>query len=67
LKLALLYLLQILLAYQLMLAIMTYNVGVSIAVFSGAFLGHYLFNRYRLVRSATNTTPSSASLSSALH
>ena len=35
---SLLYVLQLVFAYQLMLAIMTFNVGISIAVFSGTHL-----------------------------
>ena len=40
------YTLKLVLGYQLMLAVMTYNVGVSIAIFFGAFVGHFLFARF---------------------
>ena len=32
--------------YQIMLVVMTYNVGASIAVFSGTFVGHFIFVRF---------------------
>jgi hypothetical protein len=42
---AFMYTVRLFLAYQLMLAIMTFNIGVSIAIFAGAFIGHFLFSR----------------------
>jgi hypothetical protein len=52
---ALLYTLRLILAYQLMLAIMTFNIGVSIAVFTGAFIGHFLFARLGMVGANQHT------------
>jgi hypothetical protein len=41
---ALAYALSLVTSYLLMLAVMTYNVGVFVAVVSGMALGHYLFS-----------------------
>ena len=43
---ALFYTVKLILGYQLMLAVMTYNVGISIVIFSGAFLGNFTFARF---------------------
>lgn len=40
------YTIKLILGYQLMLAVMTYNVGISIAIFSGAFVGNFVFARF---------------------
>jgi hypothetical protein len=42
-----LHILQLALAYGLMLVVMTYNIGLTIAVFAGAGLGYFLFARLR--------------------
>jgi len=49
-----LHVLQLVIGYALMLAVMTYNAGVALAVFFGAFLGYFLFAR---TRSASPTSP----------
>ena len=46
LKGAFFYTTKLILGYQLMLAVMTYNYGVSIAIFSGAFIGNFFFARF---------------------
>jgi copper transporter 1 len=38
---------QLALAYGLMLVVMTYNVGLTIAVLAGAGVGYFLFARLR--------------------
>ena len=43
---SLFYLVKLVLGYQLMLAVMTFNYGVSIAVFTGAFVGNFVFVRF---------------------
>ena len=43
---AICYTIKLIIGYQLMLAVMTFNVGVSIAVFSGAFVGNFIFARF---------------------
>ena len=40
------YTIKLILGYQLMLAVMTYNVGISIAIFVGAFVGNFVFARF---------------------
>merc|ERR1712137_53433 len=40
------YLVKLILGYQLMLAIMTYNAGISIVIFAGAFVGNFTFARF---------------------
>jgi len=37
---------QLILAYQLMLVIMSFNCGVSLTAFAGFFVGRYIFDRY---------------------
>eukprot|EP00339_Tiarina_fusa_P023576 CAMPEP_0117030788 /NCGR_PEP_ID=MMETSP0472-20121206/22197_1 /TAXON_ID=693140 ORGANISM="Tiarina fusus, Strain LIS" /NCGR_SAMPLE_ID=MMETSP0472 /ASSEMBLY_ACC=CAM_ASM_000603 /LENGTH=173 /DNA_ID=CAMNT_0004738965 /DNA_START=114 /DNA_END=635 /DNA_ORIENTATION=+ len=43
---ALFYTTKLILGYQLMLAVMTYNVGISIVIFLGAFVGNFTFARF---------------------
>lgn len=44
--LSVLYTVKFVLAYAIMLAAMTYNAGVLIAIFSGVFVGHFVFSRF---------------------
>mmetsp|Transcript_7806 Transcript_7806/g.25928 ORF Transcript_7806/g.25928 Transcript_7806/m.25928 type:complete len:145 (-) Transcript_7806:90-524(-) len=55
-----LYALQVICSYLLMLAVMTYNTGIFLGVVLGLFFGHLLFGRNRMLTVAAASGASDA-------